>query len=84
MRRNFRTRTGLAVRTNVLRRALVARFLPLDFVQTATPILILPPSGSTMVANPTSSTHAVTSRQAVSGGGDFGGRLEKSAWSRSA
>jgi hypothetical protein len=79
-----RTRTGLAACTNVLRRALIARFLLLDFVQTASPILILRPSGSTMVAKPTSKTRAVPSRQAVSGGGDFGGRLEKSAWSRSA
>jgi hypothetical protein len=35
-----RTRMGPAACTNVLRRALVARFLPLDFVQTASPILI--------------------------------------------
>jgi hypothetical protein len=39
---------------------------------------------SAVVVQPTSSTQAVSSRQAVSGGGDFGGRLEKSAWSRSA
>jgi hypothetical protein len=37
-----------------------------------------------MVVHHTSSTHAASSRQAVSGGGDFAGRLKKSAWSRSA
>jgi hypothetical protein len=36
-----RTRMGPAACTNVLRRALIARFLPLDFEQTASPILIL-------------------------------------------
>jgi hypothetical protein len=74
-----RTRTGLAVCANVLRRALIARFLPLDFAQTANPILVLPGGCATRRART-----LCLSRQAVSGGGDFAGRLKKSAWSRSA
>jgi hypothetical protein len=35
--------------TNVPRRALMARFLLLDFAQAASPVLVLRPSGSTMV-----------------------------------
>jgi hypothetical protein len=46
----FRARTGLAACTNVRRRALIARFLPLDFAQTASPILVLRHRGATMVA----------------------------------
>jgi hypothetical protein len=75
---------GLPACTNVLRRALIARFLPLDFAQTGSPILLLRSHCAAIVEPPTSGTHAVPSRQAVSGEGDFGGRLEKSAWSRSA
>jgi hypothetical protein len=75
---------GLPACTNVRRRTLVARFLPLDFVQTGSPLLILRPRRARIVERPASNTHAASSRQAVSGGGDFGGRLEKSAWSRSA
>jgi hypothetical protein len=37
-----------------------------------------------MMVHHTLNTHAVPSRQAVFGGGDFAGRLKKSAWSRSA
>jgi hypothetical protein len=63
--------TGLAACTNVRRRALVARFLPLDFAQAASPILVLPRERSTVVETPALNTHVVPSRQAVSGGGDF-------------
>jgi hypothetical protein len=64
----FRTRTGLAACANVRRRAL--RFLPLDFAQTASPILILPGAGA-KVAQHTWSTHAVP----IAAGGARRGRF---------